>query len=335
MSATGIDRPACPADGQPNRFDARLAAEGAGPLTATGVEVLQVNLGLRCNQACAHCHLGASPARSEAMAPDVVDAVLRAADLARPRVVDLTGGAPELHPDIRRIVGTLAVAGHAVQLRTNLTALLEPGCEDLPAFFREQGVGLVGSLPCYLEENVDRQRGAGVYRRSVAALRRLNALGYGADRGLQLNLVFNPGGPALPPAQRALESDYRRELRSRHGIEFTHLLTIANLPVGRFAARLDDGGEAGRYRQQLRDAFNPGTLPGLMCRSQVEIAWDGRIYDCDFNLALGLPVAHGAPDRVERFDPAALAGRRVVTGEHCFGCTAGAGSSCRGALTAA
>jgi radical SAM/Cys-rich protein len=316
-------------------FDARLAAEGAWPLTAVAIEVLQVNLGLRCNQSCAHCHLEASPARAEAMLPRVVDATLRAAALARPRLVDLTGGAPELHPRIREIVAALAAAGHAVQVRTNLTALLEPGCADLPEAFRAAGVRLVGSMPCYLEENVDRQRGAGVYRRSVAALQRLNRLGYGVEPGLQLDLVFNPGGPGLPPAQGALEADYRRELRARHGVVFTRLLTLANLPVGRFASRLDAAGASPGYGERLREAFNPRTLPGLMCRSQVEVGWDGRLYDCDFNLALGLPVGHGAPDAVDRFDPAALAGRRIVTGAHCFGCTAGAGSSCRGALTAA
>jgi radical SAM/Cys-rich protein len=318
-----------------NAFDARLAGCGAGPLTATGIEVIQVNVGLRCNQSCGHCHLGAAPTRAEVMPAGTLERVLRAVDDARPRLVDVTGGAPELHPGIRGFVAALVGAGPAVQVRTNLTVLLEPGCADLPAFFRDHGVRLVGSMPCYLEENVDRQRGQGVYRRSVAALRLLNGLGYGTAPELPLDLVYNPGATGLPPAQASLEEDYRRELRERHGVEFTHLLTIANLPVGRFGGTLRRAGRSGQYLEMLRDSFNPRTLTGLMCRSQVEIAWDGRLYDCDFNLALGRPIDHGAPDHVNRFDPAALAGRRIVTGTHCFGCTAGAGSSCRGALAAA
>jgi radical SAM/Cys-rich protein len=196
-------------------------------------------------------------------------------------------------------------------------------------------VRLVGSMPCYLEENVDRQRGRGVYRRSVAALRTLNAAGYGTDPALPLDLVFNPGGPVLPPRQAGLEQEYRRELRARHGVEFTRLLTIANLPLGRFRDALGADGRGDAYQEMLRRSFNPCTLPGLMCRTQVEVGWDGRLYDCDFNLALGLPVGPDAPGDVFEFDAAALAGRRIVTGPHCFGCAAGAGSSCRGELSAA
>jgi radical SAM/Cys-rich protein len=318
-----------------NTFDERIAALGGGPLTATGIDILQVNVGLRCNQSCGHCHLGASPSRTEIMSASVMERVLRAVGDARPRLVDVTGGAPELHPGIRGFVAALADAGRAVQMRTNLTVLLETGCADLPEFFRDHRVRLVGSMPCYLEENVDRQRGAGVYRRSVAALRLLNGLGFGTSPEHPLDLVYNPGGAVLPPGQAGLEDAYRRELRERHGIEFTHLLTIANLPVGRFGDQLQRAGRRGRYLTMLEESFNPCTVPGLMCRSQVEVAWDGRLYDCDFNLALGMSVDHGAPDHVSRFDPAALAGRRIVTGTHCFGCTAGAGSSCRGALAAA
>ncbi len=316
-------------------FDERLVECGIGYLTASGIELLQVNVGLRCNQSCAHCHLGAAPGRTETMGQEVMAGVIRAADAVRPRLVDITGGAPELHPDIRSFVAGLVRAGHPVQVRTNLTALLEAGCVDLPAFFRDHGVRLVGSMPCYLEDNVDRQRGTGVYHRSLASLRLLNGIGYGTSPELPLDLVYNPGGGGLPPGQSALQEDYRRELRARHGIEFTRLLTIANLPLGRFADALKREGRSGSYLDLLRTSFNPCTVPGLMCRSQVEVAWDGRLFDCDFNLALGLPVSHGAPGHVDRFDPAALAGRRIVTGPHCFGCTAGAGSSCRGALTAA
>jgi radical SAM/Cys-rich protein len=315
-----------------NDFDSACASVLGGHLSARGIDLVQVNVGLRCNQACAHCHLGASPDRAEEMSPETMAQVLRLTGELRPRLVDVTGGAPELHPGLRGFLRALRAAGHPAQVRTNLTALLEPECEDLPSFFAEQGVRLVASLPCYLEENVDSQRGRGVYRQSIEALRRLNAAGYGARPGLPRDLVYNPGGPSLPPGQSGLEGDYRRELRLRHGVEFTRLLTITNLPVGRFAERLRAEGRDAAYRRALRAAFNPATVPGLMCRSQVEIAWDGRIFDCDFNLALGLPVNHGAPDHVSCFDAAALAGRRIVTGEHCFGCTAGAGSSCAGAI---
>lgn len=318
-----------------NEFDRCLEECGAGPLRAAPIEVLQVNLGLRCNQSCTHCHLGASPARSELMAPDVLEAVVRAAAAARPSLVDLTGGAPELHPGIREFVSALAASGHRVQVRTNLTALLEPGCGDLPAFLRDHGVRLVGSMPCYLEENVDRQRGAGVYRRSISALRLLNQVGYGTEARLPLDLVYNPGGASLPPRQSGLEIDYRRELRARHGVEFTKLLTIANLPLGRFGDQLGRAGSGGGYLDLLRRSFNPDTVPRLMCRSQVEVAWNGELFDCDFNLALGLPVGSDAPGHVSRFDAPALAGRRIVTGQHCLGCAAGAGSSCRGELSAA
>lgn len=318
-----------------NSFDDRLAESGAGTLTASGIEVLQVNVGLRCNQSCSHCHLGASPARTEAMSKRVMADVQRAAAAARPRLVDITGGAPELHPGIRPLVSALTRAGHRVQVRTNLTVLLDSGCADLPAFFRDHGVRLVGSMPCYLEENVDRQRGRGVFHRSIAALRLLNGCGYGTTPEHPLDLVYNPGGTGLPPGQAGLEEEYRRELRARQGVEFSHLLTITNLPLGRFEDQLGREGCAGGYHDLLRESFNPRTVPGLMCRSQVEVSWDGTLYDCDFNLALGLAVRCGSSAHVSRFDPEALARRRIATGPHCFGCTAGAGSSCRGALTAA
>lgn len=315
-----------------NEFESACAAVTGGPLAARGIELLQVNVGLWCNQACAHCHLVASPVRTETMGHVTMLEVLRIAAALRPRLVDVTGGAPELHPDLPWLVARLRAAGHAVQVRTNLTVLLEPGYADLPGFFAAHEVRLVASLPCYLEGNVDAQRGTGAYRRSIEALRLLNGLGYGTRPELPLDLVFNPGGPALPPGQFGLEGDYRRELRQRHGVQFTRLLTLTNLPLGRFGERLRREGRESAYRRALRAAFNPATVDGLMCRRQIEVAWDGRIFDCDFNLALGLPVNHGAPDHVSCFDAAALAGRRIVTGEHCFGCTAGVGSSCAGAI---
>lgn len=308
-----------------------------GPLTGNGLrcldlEILQVNLGLRCNQACGHCHLAASPGADEAMDWPTMESVVRAADALGSPLVDLTGGAPELHPDFRRFVTALRDKGHRVQVRTNLTVLLEPGLAAMPDFFRDHEVSLVASLPCYLEENVRAQRGDGVYQKSVQAIRRLNALGYGADPHLALNLVYNPAGPFLPPEQCSLEADYKRELAARHHIAFSRLLTITNMPLGRFGEALRQQGQEREYLDLLRESFNPDTVQGLMCRHQVSVGWDGRLYDCDFNLALGWTVGHGAPDHVRDFDPSLLAQRQIVTGDHCFACTAGSGSSCAGAL---
>jgi len=315
-----------------NVFEQRIADILGEGLHSRRLDVLQVNLGLRCNQQCVHCHVSASPHRTEVMAPETMQRVLRAAGATRCRLVDLTGGAPEWHPEFTSFVEALRGGGHAVQVRTNLTVLLESGMEAVPTFLRDHEVALVASMPCYLEENVRAQRGPGAYEKSIEAIRRLNGLGYGREEGLQLDLVYNPGGPALPPEQASLEADYRRELHQRHGVTFTRLLTITNMPIGRFLDVLRRQGQEGPYRQLLREAFNPQTLEGLMCRNQLSVGWDGTLYDCDFNLALGWPVDHGAPDHIERFDPSALAVRRVVTGEHCFGCTAGCGSSCGGAL---
>ena len=315
-----------------NDFETRVKEIIGDGLHSLEIEILQVNLGLRCNQECSHCHLEASPQREEAMGWPVLERVLETARELRPTLVDLTGGAPELNAHFRNLVKALREKGIPVQVRTNLTVLLEPALEDLPRFFREHQVQLVASMPCYLEENVQAQRGKGVYQKSVAAIRRLNALGYGCQPDLPLNLVYNPGGPFLPPPQAGLEDDYRRELRERFGISFTRLLTITNMPLGRFQADLRTKNQEKNYLQLLRESFNPQTLPGLMCRNQLSVGWDGTLYDCDFNLALGLPVNHGAPDHIRSFRASDLRSRRIVTGEHCFACTAGAGSSCGGAL---
>ncbi len=315
-----------------NHFERGIAGQASDGLYSFTIEALQVNLGLRCNQRCTHCHLEASPDRGEEMGWPVMEEVLTAARASRCALADLTGGAPELNPDFRPFVEALRHAGVRVQVRTNLTVLLEPGLEELPEFFREQRVQLVASMPCYLGENVRAQRGEGAYEKSIAAIRRLNALGYGVNPDLSLNLVYNPGGPFLPPPQSALEADYRRELGARFGLTFTRLLTITNMPLGRFRKELGRGDREGDYLQMLRGSFNPRTLEGLMCRRQLSIGWDGRLYDCDFNLAMGLPVNHGAPDHIRSFDPELHSRRRIVTGEHCFGCTAGSGSSCGGAL---
>ncbi|HLB25073.1 MAG TPA: arsenosugar biosynthesis radical SAM (seleno)protein ArsS [Nitrospirota bacterium] len=301
-----------------------------GEIRARSIETMQVNVGRVCNQSCAHCHLEASRSSTELMDWETMLLAVRAADLARPMLVDVTGGAPELNPYFRRLIGALRGRGHEVQVRTNLTALLEPGLEDLPVLLAASRVRLVGSMPCYLEENVRAQRGPGVYEKSVEAVRRLNALGYGTMPGLVLDLVYNPGGAFLPPDQGPLEEDYRRELLARSGISFTRLLTITNMPVGRFLKEAR-AREKETYMELLECSFNPETVEGLMCTAQVSVGWDGTLYDCDFNLALGLPV-EGAHQHVRAFDLEALSRRRVVTGGHCFGCTAGRGSSCKGAL---
>jgi len=315
-----------------NDFERQIVGINDEGLHSAKIEILQVNLGLLCNQECAHCHLEASPQRGEIMGWDVMEMVLEAAKSAGCQLVDLTGGAPELNPHFRQFVEALRREGNPVQVRTNLTVLLEPYMEGMPEFFTKHRVRLMASMPCYLEENVRAQRGPGTYEKSVAAIKILNAFGYGSDPELPLNLVYNPGGPFLPPTQSALEEDYRRELGQRFGIVFSHLLTITNMPLGRFRNELDRRGQQETYLRLLRDSFNLQTVSGLMCRNQLSVGWDGTLYDCDFNLALGLPVNHGAPDHIKNFKPEDLMMRRIVTGDHCFGCTAGSGSSCGGAL---
>ncbi len=315
-----------------NAFEEKLADLTREGLHASGIDTIQVNVGLRCNQQCRHCHLEASPSRSELMEWSTMELVLKAAKDARPHLVDITGGAPELNPHLRRFVRALRAEGIPVQVRTNLTLLLEPGTEEMPEFFRDNEVGLVASMPCYLEENVRAQRGPGVYEKSVEAIRTLNGLGYGIDPRFALDLVYNPGGPFLPAAQQELEEAYRRELDAQFGIRFTHLFTITNMPIGRFGAELRRQQKVGEYMRLLKDSFNPRTLDGVMCRRQISVGWDGTLYDCDFNLAIELAVDHGAPDHIRDFEVPDLTERRIVTGDHCFGCTAGSGSSCAGAL---
>ena len=315
-----------------NDFERQIEGIRGNGLHSVKIETLQVNLGLRCNQQCAHCHLEASPRRDEIMGWDVMEMVLKAAKSVGCQLVDLTGGAPELNPYFRQFVAALRQEGIPMQVRTNLTVLLEPYMDGMAEFLAEHRVRLVASMPCYLEENVRAQRGPGVYEKSVATVKILNAFGYGSNPELPLNLVYNPGGPFLPPAQSALEGDYKRELGQRFGIVFNHLLTIANMPLGRFRNELDRQGQQEAYLRLLRDSFNLRTVSGLMCRNHLSVGWDGTLYDCDFNVALGLPVNHGAPDHIKNFKPEDLMKRRIVTGDHCFGCTAGSGSSCGGAL---
>lgn len=314
-----------------NEFEEVLAGYGES-LCCRGIEILQANIGLICNQACTHCHVEASPERTEIMGWDTMMRVVEVAGLLSVKLVDITGGAPEMNPLFRDFVKALVAGGHSVQVRTNLTVMLENGMGDMPEFMRRHGVAIVASLPCYTEENVNAQRGARAMARSVEVLKRLNAQGYGRDEGLTLNLVYNPGGAFLPSCQESLEIDYHRELTERYGVAFSHLLTITNIPIGRFAEVLKREGKTDAYFELLKGSFNPDTIDGLMCRHQLAVGWDGTLYDCDFNLALGLPVDHGAPSRLRDFDLEALAGRQIVTGNHCFGCTAGRGSSCGGEL---
>lgn len=314
-------------------FAAVLQQAGLAPLTAAGIDILQVNLGKLCNQTCRHCHVDAGPDRREVMDAGTIGVcldVLRRHDIG---TLDITGGAPEMNPGFRDLVRGASSLGRRIIDRCNLTILVAPGFDDLPEFLAEHRVDVVASLPCYLEANVDRQRGDGVFQRSLEALRRLNQLGYGREGGsLRLTLVFNPVGPSLPPPHQKLEADYRRELRARYGIEFTDLYTITNMPISRF---LDDLLAAGRwpeYLQKLVDAFNPATVPGLMCRNTLSVDWTGRLFDCDFNQMLDLPVASSVPRHIRDFALGPLASRQIVTARHCFGCTAGAGSGCGGSL---
>jgi radical SAM/Cys-rich protein len=248
------------------------------------------------------------------------------------RLVDITGGSPELHPDFMPFISALRELGQRVQIRTNLAALMESHAHEMIPYLRERKVEIVASMPCYLEENVNAQRGSGVYQQNIAALRLLNEAGYGKEDDLPLTLVYNPGGPFLPPEQSVLEETYREELKARFGISFSRLIALTNMPLGRFRNYLERNGEKETYLSMLKDAFNPATVADLMCRRQICVDWDGTLYDCDFNLALRMTVNHGATNRIENFNRSFLAKRRIVTGIHCFGCTAGAGSSCSGSL---
>lgn len=300
------------------------------------LETLQVNLGYRCNQACQHCHVNAGPKRRESMERPTVDAVLNFLRRSGAANLDLTGGAPEMNPHFRYLVAAARELGVKVIDRCNLTILQEPGYAELAAFLAAQQVEIVASLPCYLEDNVDRQRGDGVFEASRQALLRLNALGYGRGSGLVLNLVYNPQGAVLPPPQAELEADYRRELQSRYGIVFNRLFALANMPIQRFGSTLIARGEFQPYLQRLREAHRADNLPQVMCRSLLSVDWEGRVYDCDFNQMLGLPLgSRESPPNLEALDPDTLPGAPIATANHCYGCTAGHGSGCGGALAAA
>ena len=315
-------------------FAAALAEHALPELRRAAVATLQVNVGKRCDLACHHCHVEAGPKRTEEMDAEVVHRLI---DLlvANPSVatLDLTGGAPELNPNFRDLVRAARALGREVIDRCNLTVLFEPGQEDTAEFLADQGVKVVASLPCYTAGNVDAQRGKRVFERSVAALQRLNALGYGApDGGLALDLVYNPLGPSLPPDQSQLEATYRTQLRESFGIAFNHLATITNMPIKRFAHALERDGRHAEYMGLLVNHFNPDTVPALMCRFLVSVGWDGTLYDCDFNQMLEMPFGAGPRTVWDIDDFAELERAPIATDSHCFGCTAGSGSSCGGAL---
>lgn len=326
--------PVMDSDERGDQFDAVLREHRVGPLIRGRVTTLQVNVGKLCNMACHHCHVEAGPKRTEIMPRKVAE---RAIELLERNpaveVVDLTGGAPELNPAFRWLVAQARRLGRQVIDRCNLTVLFEPGMETLAEFLAAHEVRVVASLPCYKPENVEKQRGRGAFNKSIEALKRLNALGYGLPQsGLKLDLVYNPIGATLPPPQAKLEAKYREELGRLFGIEFHQLLTITNMPIKRFAQMLERTGQQEAYMGLLVNHFNPSTVPELMCRSLISVGWDGQLYDCDFNQMLEIPLGAGARTIWDINSFERLIGCRVTTGSHCFGCTAGAGSSCSGIL---
>ena len=317
-------------------FDTRpaLLAMEFPPLRRRRIATLQVNLGYRCNLSCVHCHVNAGPHRTEMMSTAIVDDVIAAIDRLDIETLDLTGGAPELHPEFRRLAREARRRDIEVIDRCNLTVLFEPGQETLAAFLAREEVTVVASLPCYLEENVEQQRGKGVYGDSIRALKLLNDLGYGQDDARRLHLVFNPVDAVLPPPQAELEADYKRELQERFGIVFDQLFVLTNMPINRFGAILTAQGKLDEYMALLRDNHSAENLPTVMCRDTISVDWQGNLYDCDFNQMLGLPaMVEGRPARLAdlvRGGP--LEKACIATAGHCFGCTAGQGSSCTGAL---
>ena len=317
-----------------NRFSTTLA-EHAMELRRTEPEILQLNVGKLCNLTCAHCHVNAGPKRKEIITRETLDRVLdwfAATDIP---TLDLTGGAPEMIPDFRAAIERVRAMSPRRRIidRCNLTILLDPAQDGLAEFLAEHEVEIVASMPCYSPENVNAQRGDGVFDASIAALQMLNRLGYGHRPELPLHLVYNPNGAQLPGPQAELEADYKRELGAHFGIVFDRLYTITNLPIARFASWLRHEGKYEEYLETLVAAFNPATVDGLMCRNTINVSWQGEAHDCDFNQMLKLPLAANGRTFVWDLDPGALAGRPIATGNHCFGCTAGAGSSCGGAIT--
>ena len=313
-------------------FEQSLAASALYPLRPTGLDILQLNVGRRCNQTCKHCHVDAGPDRTEVMSREVLEAVL--GFLLRHRIprFDITGGAPELHPDFREMVVRAATAGAHVMHRCNLTAILLPNYADIPALLAEHRVEVIASLPYFQARETDAQRGAGVFDESIEGIRRLNLLGYGMGTGLELNLVANPVGTFLPGNQSDLEVMWKRELLKRFDLHFDRLFTITNMPISRYLEFLDERGRTIEYMTRLVNAYNPAAAAGVMCRGTLSVGYDGRLFDCDFNQMLDLGLDPAVPQTIFDATPEALARRAITVGPHCFGCTAGAGSSCGGAV---
>jgi len=316
-----------------DQFSALLAGKGLLPLRATAIDTLQVNLGYRCNLTCKHCHVQAGPHRTEQMSQEDIEAILHVLDQSPIQTLDLTGGAPELHPQFRFLVTAARAIGSNVMVRTNLAVFFEPGQTDIPDFFNKNGVVVIASLPCFLGPNVDSIRGEGVFDKCIRGLRLLNDYGYGApDGNRQVHLVHNPAGAFLPPPQEALERQYRDALLEAHGVRFNRLFTFANMPLGRFKRFLVNSNSYGMYLSTLQSTFNQAALDGIMCRRQVNVGWDGTLFDCDFNATIDIPVPKAYPSHIRMFDYAALSQRQIALGEHCFGCTAGQGFTCNGAI---
>jgi len=315
-------------------FETPMRRAGLDPLHATGITVFQINVGKLCNQTCRHCHVDAGPDRPESMSRETAELCITMLAKTDIPTVDITGGAPELNPNFRRLVEQATKLNRHVMDRCNLSVLLLPSQADLGEFLARHHVEIIASLPYFRATQTDAQRGAGVFDKSIEALQLLNRLGYGREgSGLTLNLVHNPVGAFLPPKQEAVEAQFRRELLRTHGVVFNRLYTITNMPISRFLEFLVDSGNYDGYMERLANAFSPAAAAGVMCRYTLSVGWDGMLYDCDFNQMLELPVNHGAPSHLRDFDPARLHTRRIVTGNHCYGCTAGSGSSCGGAVT--
>jgi len=308
-------------------IEEKLLAVHSGPLRAVSIETLQLNLGYKCNMACKHCHLNAGPLRTELMDVATIDEALMVLRDHTISTLDLTGGAPELNPHLRHIITEAGRMGRRIIVRSNLTIFYERGMEDFPDFYSENKVEIIASLPHYAETGTDRVRGNGTFSKSIAALRRLNSLGYGIVPGKKLHLVYNPMGAFLPPCQTELETHYKTALHTSFGVVFNSLYTFANMPIGRFREFLLRSNNMKPYMEKVKTAFNPDTLDNLMCSRLINVGWDGTLYDCDFNQALGLPVDENAPLRIRDYDHAVLSGRKIVMGNHCFVCSAGQGST--------
>ena len=316
------------------RFADKLQPEGLFPLTPTRIEIFQVNIGKMCNQVCSHCHVDAGPDRKEIMTRETMQQCLDVIRHIDVKVVDITGGAPEMNPDFRWFIEALSAMGKHIIVRCNLTIIVaNKKFNDLPDFYQKHQVEIASSLPFYNADRTDRQRGEGVFKDSIVALQMLNAKGYGKpDSGLVLNLVYNPSGAFLPADQVQLERDFKKELKLQHGIDFNKLFCITNMPISRYLEYLINSGNYERYMERLVAAYNPKAAQQVMCRNTISVSWDGYLYDCDFNQMLDLKLS-GSINHITQFDLAQLESREIIINQHCFGCTAGTGSSCGGSIT--